>query len=1133
MPGQSAGGAARSTTPDVMDPTHSVAEVHSLTNPATVPLLPTNVGLVDSVGAAPSKPIVRAASTLADRDLGAAMPDQAQATAAVGTSPTSPAAPANAQPRDAVVDVGAASYAPTPLPAGSPELKSYQVRALTRKTLSYQKRQKLINFCCVSACPLLMVALSGILGIVLTNLIANSNDPKQFLYCSNADAMNASTNTPLTGNWPQVDGSTIPRAKPGKPVSLTNFQVTPAVGNGQGPVLPGGVAGCVIWTDKSYSTTPVYERDPFAGMAPPFSLLFNSSSPSGQLARQLARSGSTFQPDPKYGWLNPLGAVSAAALLPLSNAQQYPWALISEPSGVDLGWKNKTDPLPFDMSSLGAMNSNASMSGFLGSFATKYYAAVTRNDSASFGISLAGLQGVPYFTKVRQADGATEESIDDQLKGYISSALNSLSGINKQVLYQSDPDPVLRLKYQADITNIVTSVPWGAMVFSQYDPSTASYKYTMQVGRDRRLAAAGSFPSPGFRKFILNAMATSAMLKNLLPNSSIVQGLRAMPQYGSTDIDLPIGSFIGRILYPFGVSFLLPIFVITLTREKEERILVMMKMNGLHEGIYWLAHALHFYVLHIICVVVFILTGLAFKLDFFTRTDAGVYIVLFILWGTAQVAVSFFLSAFFSKSRNALVVSYLVVLLSVITNVAAGQLFDGRAPVAYLIWPAFAFFRALTVINTASFSATQVPYKMSMLRGNDEVLACMIALIIGTVVYALLSFYLSAVLPSQFGVRKPWHYVITEPLAKLTGAKKKQDELDRQNFVIAVNQDETQFEDDDVRAERARVDNNQFPQDAPLVVRHMRKIYPGTNKIAVKDVTMAIERDTIFGLLGPNGAGKSTLISILTGLYEPTMGEAKLSGFDVTTQREFVYRYTGICPQHDILWDDLTCGEHLLFYARLKGIPPDQEIEAKNRALAAVSLEKFEDRLSKGLSGGEKRRLSIAIALIGDPTCVLLDEPTTGLDPEVRRLIWNIIIQARKGKTIILVSHSMEEVEVLCQRIGIMAKGTLRCIGTQLRLKELYGAGFKLTFITKPEYMEVASAQVMKLLPPNATVIDSFATSKTIEFLPGEGDIARCFDSLQTHAAEWHIDDWGLSQTSLEEVFLRLISETDAEGSAQ
>ncbi|KAJ3190758.1 hypothetical protein HDU67_006158, partial [Dinochytrium kinnereticum] len=223
---------------------------------------------------------------------------------------------------------------------------------------------------------------------------------------------------------------------------------------------------------------------------------------------------------------------------------------------------------------------------------------------------------------------------------------------------------------------------------------------------------------------------------------------------------------------------------------------------------------------------------------------------------------------------------------------------------------------------------------------------------------------------------------------------------------VTLDESELTHEDEDVKAERCRVIANQYPSDATIVVSGIRKIYGGRRglgpKIAVKDVTFAAEKGVIFGLLGPNGAGKTTLISILTGIYEATSGIARLAGFDIATQSREVYKVIGVCPQFDILWDDLTVGEHLYFYARLKGIPAAQEKAAVAKSLESVSLTTLEYRTAKGLSGGEKRRLSIAIALVGEPTVVFLDEPTTGLDPEVRRLIWTIIQNSRVGKTIIL-----------------------------------------------------------------------------------------------------------------------------------
>jgi ABC-type multidrug transport system ATPase subunit len=144
----------------------------------------------------------------------------------------------------------------------------------------------------------------------------------------------------------------------------------------------------------------------------------------------------------------------------------------------------------------------------------------------------------------------------------------------------------------------------------------------------------------------------------------------------------------------------------------------------------------------------------------------------------------------------------------------------------------------------------------------------------------------------------------------------------------------------------------------------------------------------------------------------------------------------GVCPQFDVLWDDLSVEEHLLFYARLKGIGPDQEKAMTEKAMIDVQLIKERDSLTKQLPLGMKRRLSIAIALVADPKIVFLDEPTTGLDPETRRQLWNILQECSNNssggerKAIVLTTHSMEEADVLCNRIGIVSSGILRCIGT-------------------------------------------------------------------------------------------------------
>ena len=145
----------------------------------------------------------------------------------------------------------------------------------------------------------------------------------------------------------------------------------------------------------------------------------------------------------------------------------------------------------------------------------------------------------------------------------------------------------------------------------------------------------------------------------------------------------------------------------------------------------------------------------------------------------------------------------------------------------------------------------------------------------------------------------------------------------------------------------------------------------------MRNLTFAITKGECFGLLGPNGAGKTTTISILTGLFPPTSGTARVGGFDIAEDIDLVHRVMGVCPQFDTLWMDLTCEETLLFYARLKGVAAKDENAHVVESLTQVGLQDTPKRLVKDLSGGMRRRLSVAVALVGDPRIVFLDEPTT------------------------------------------------------------------------------------------------------------------------------------------------------------
>ena len=210
--------------------------------------------------------------------------------------------------------------------------------------------------------------------------------------------------------------------------------------------------------------------------------------------------------------------------------------------------------------------------------------------------------------------------------------------------------------------------------------------------------------------------------------------------------------------------------------------------------------------------------------------------------------------------------------------------------------------------------------------------------------------------------------------------------------------------------------------------------------VAVDNLSLSVEEGELYSLLGVNGAGKSTTVNMLCGLTNPTSGDAFLLGFDIEKDRNCLSKLINVSPQETAIAPRLSVWENLLFVASIYGIEKgEREIKAK-KILAKMGLEEVKNKKAELLSGGMKRRLSIALALISDPKILFLDEPTLGLDVLARRELWKIINDLKGKITIVLTTHYMEEAEALSDRVGIMAKGKLVAEGTPSSLLEQTGA---------------------------------------------------------------------------------------------
>ena len=300
-------------------------------------------------------------------------------------------------------------------------------------------------------------------------------------------------------------------------------------------------------------------------------------------------------------------------------------------------------------------------------------------------------------------------------------------------------------------------------------------------------------------------------------------------------------------------------------------------------------------------------------------------------------------------------------------------------------------------------------------------------------------------------------------------------------------------------------------QPANLVARSLKKSYGDFE--AVKGVDFEVSRGECFGFLGPNGAGKTTTMKMIYGASVPTSGELTVAGLDVKYQERDVKRRIGVVPQENNLDDDLKVKENLLVYGRYFDLPKKAVLRRAEELLGFVELTEKSDAKVEQLSGGMKRRLLIARALINDPDIIVLDEPTTGLDPQARHLVWDRLRElTRENKTLILTTHYMEEAAQLCDRLVIMEGGEIIASGSPRTMIEDYVSPQVLEFRARHGTLD----ELQNLLDGKAD-----ATEKTGDaLLVYTSDSDEILEKIR--ASEMEIENTVVRQAGLEDVFLRL-----------
>ncbi|CAG9334830.1 unnamed protein product [Blepharisma stoltei] len=499
------------------------------------------------------------------------------------------------------------------------------------------------------------------------------------------------------------------------------------------------------------------------------------------------------------------------------------------------------------------------------------------------------------------------------------------------------------------------------------------------------------------------------------------------------------------IIFSLGFSFIPAGIIALIVKERETNVKHQHMISGISRLSYWCANFFWDSVKHLFPAIICALLVKAFEVKTFTDPDDtyGAVWVLMLLYGVSIAPFTYFSSFFFKSYPSAQVATILF-------NVIVGgvlpyfiwvlYLFTSTRPVArYLRWilrisPAFCYGDGLLSIGSiSSFSSW------------DEIDGLYNAFDIGSAGGDIL----------MLGITIPFYLILIYVLEYLETYKTLLQCCCRVPHVAP-----SEYEADDDVEREAENALNVNPQEVQVNVRGIRKIYrQGMNKAfaAVEDVSFNVNQQECFAFLGVNGAGKTTTFKMLTGETAPTTGEAYICGHNVINDLDRARELIGYCPQFDAISELLTAREHLRLYSDIKGIPKDRKEALVEEMIDQMDLRQYADILAGTYSGGNKRKLSVAIALIGNPTVVFLDEPSAGMDPETRKKMWKVIGNLKqKNSSVILTTHSMEEAEALSDRMAIMVAGRLRCLGTATWIKSKYGDRYEFEAkVEIPSHFEV------------------------------------------------------------------------------
>ncbi|NXQ64136.1 ABC8B protein, partial [Anthoscopus minutus] len=552
------------------------------------------------------------------------------------------------------------------------------------------------------------------------------------------------------------------------------------------------------------------------------------------------------------------------------------------------------------------------------------------------------------------------------------------------------------------------------------------------------------------------------------------------------------------------------------TREKKQ-LKVLMKTMGLQDIAFWLSWSLLYslYVLIFSCL----LAALTLQESFYTSSFPAVSLLLF-LYGLACIHLVFMLCSLLRTSKLVSSMGFLIIFIFGFLSLAV-LIEDVPEPLKWFLGLMCPFAFNTGIAKILHLEKYGIGFSFSNLMEEAHFLfSTYILLVFDSVLYMLLALYFDKILPGKYGIPDP-------PLFFLKASYWMRSRRGSTRDVPRATANPEELLGDDVEPVPP-----EFLGKEAIRLHNIKKIYKRKDKKteALRGLSLNIYEGQITALLGHSGAGKTTLLNVLSGLSFPSEGSATIYNYKLSEMgdREEIRGMIGICPQFNTQFEVLTVKENLKTFAEIKGIKSKEVEQEVQNILELLDISNIQDTQAEKLSGGQKRKLSIGIAMLGNPQVLFLDEPTAGLDPLSRHQVWSLLREQRAGRAILFSTQFMDEADILADRKAFISHGRLKCVGSSLFLKKKWGICYHLRIHVSDSCDLENLTSLVKGYIPNATF--SGHTQHELRYkLPLENvnkfpDLFSALDSC----SEQGIINYGVSMTTLEDVFLRLEGEATA-----